>query len=71
MDIKVVVGEANTCPDLACRLAMVYKLLLRRAEEVEAGRKKVAGVREVDSNLGRGKRESNLNNEIATPHDPP
>ena len=37
MDIEVVVGEAKPCPDLARRLALVYDLLLRRAEEVEAG----------------------------------
>jgi len=33
----VVVSEAKPCSDLACRLAMVYDLLLCRAEEAEAG----------------------------------
>jgi len=37
MDVKVVVGDAKPCSDLASRLAMVYELLLRRAAEVEAG----------------------------------
>lgn len=37
MDIRVVMGEAKPCPNLARRLAMVYDLLLRRAEEAEAG----------------------------------
>jgi hypothetical protein len=37
MSIKVVVGEAKPSSDLARRLAMVYELLLRRAEEAEAG----------------------------------
>ena len=71
MDIKVVVGEAKPCPDLARRLAMVYDLLLRRAEEAEAGRKEVSGGREGGGNPSRGERESNLNNRIAAPHDPP
>ena len=70
MGIKVVVGEAKPCSDLARRLAMVYDLLLRRAEEAEAGRKEVAGGREVGGNLSRGERESNLNNRIAKPHGP-
>jgi len=33
----MVVGESKPCPDLARRLAMVYELLLRRAEETEVG----------------------------------
>ena len=37
MDVRVVVGEAKPCPDLARRLAMVYDLLLRRAEEAGTG----------------------------------
>ena len=37
MDVRVVVGEPKLCPDLARRLAMVYDLVLRRAEEVEVG----------------------------------
>jgi len=71
MDVKVVVGETKPCSDLASRLAMVYSLLLHIAEETETGRKEVAGVREVDGNLGRGRPEANLNNGIAAPHDPP
>jgi len=71
MDVKVVVGDAKSCPDLASRLAMVYELLLRRAEEVETGRKEACEGREVGGNPSRGQRESDLNNRIATPHDPP
>ena len=39
MDIKVVMGEAKPCPDLARRLAMVYDLLLRRTEEAGTGQR--------------------------------
>ncbi|HID64287.1 MAG TPA: hypothetical protein EYP49_16335 [Anaerolineae bacterium] len=42
MKIKVMLGKAKPCPDLARRLAMVYDLLLRRAEEVEAGERKAS-----------------------------
>lgn len=71
MDVKVVVGEAKPSSDLARRLAMVYDLLLRRAEEAETERKEAREGREVSSNLSRGERESDLNNEIAALHDPP
>jgi hypothetical protein len=70
MDIKVVVGESKPCPDLARKLATVYDLLLRRAEEAEAGRKEVAGGRDVGGNLSWDKRESDLNNRIGAPHGP-
>lgn len=50
---------------------MVYDLLLRRAEEAETERKEAREGREVSSNLSRGERESDLNNEIAALHDPP
>ncbi len=36
MDVKVVVGEAKPCSDVASRLALVYNLLLQLAEEAEA-----------------------------------
>jgi hypothetical protein len=61
MDVKVVVGDAKPCFDLARRLAMVYELLLRRAEETETGHKEACEGREVGGNPSRGQRESNLN----------
>ncbi len=71
MDVKVVLGEAKPSSDLARRLAMVYELLLRRAEEAETGRKEACEGREVSGNLSRGEREANLNNRIVAPHDSP
>ena len=73
MDVKVVVGGARPCSDLASRLAMVYKLLLRRAEEAEAGHRI-----EEQAPTGEGlvvtaakaSEEPDFNNRIAAPHDP-
>jgi hypothetical protein len=71
MDVKVVVGEAKPSSDLASRLAMVYNLLLRRAEEAGTGDKQAPGWRDVGGNLSRDEAASDLNNGIAAPHDLP
>jgi len=74
MDIKVVVSEAKPCSDLACRLAMVYDLLLRRAEEAEVRERM-----EKQSSAGENpavtpattSEKPDFDNRIAAPHGAP
>jgi hypothetical protein len=70
MGIKVVVGEAKPCSDLASRLAMVYNLLLCIAEkagiEHRIGRQESSAVA-----LAEAGEKADLDNQIAAPHDSP
>ena len=73
MDIKVVVGEAKPCSDLASRLAMVYSLLLQLAEEAGTGHrieKQAPAGESVAATSVEASEEPNFNNRIAAPHDP-
>ena len=71
MDIKVVLGEPKPCPDLARRLAMVYNLLLHRAEEAETGHKidgKAPAGESLAATPAEATEKPDFNNRIAAPH---
>ena len=73
MDIKVVVGEAKPCSDLASRLAMVYNLLIQLAEKVETGHrieKQALAGESLATTSVEASEEPNFNNRIAAPHGP-
>ncbi len=69
MGIKVVVGEAKPCPDLASRLAMVYNLLLQLAEEAETGHR-IEKQESSAATTAEASEKPDFNNPIAAPHGP-
>jgi len=71
MDVKVVVGDAKPCFDLARRLAMVYELLLRRAEETETGSRKPVRGERLAATPVEASGSQTLTYGIAAQHDPP
>jgi len=69
MDVKVVVGEAKSCSDLASRLAMVYNLLLQLAEEAEAGHR-VEKQENLAATPAEASERPNFDNQITAAHGP-
>ena len=74
MGIEVVVDEARPCSDSASRLAMVYDLLLRRAEEAETGHR-IEKQAPAGENLAvtpvEASERLDFDNRIAASHGPP
>ena len=73
MGIKAVVGETKPCSDLAGRLAMVYNLLLHRAEEAGTEHrieKQAQAGKSLATTPVEASGEPDFNNRIAAPHDP-
>jgi len=74
MDIRVVMGESKPCSDLAKRLAMVYNLLLHRAEEAETGHgteKQTSAGESLVATPARAGEKLDFDNRIAAPHASP